>query len=307
MSRYGGWMNVILIVFLLFQFYYVYQLDLVMQREVGKLEGLEHLLQKLEPVKIESQVQDSVKLNQDSIKLNEKQKETKPHRKVKYQAGDGLFQDQESESLHHNYRIPVSPNMEYTYDDFEQYFKIKPLHTPIYDPDILRDLDKISAKSDPLYQSDPSYYDALAEKHAAYVDQGSHEDQDREKMFVKWSSPETGYGLFANRLIKKDEVVGLFTGFISSGGINTDYMWEYPSAHLTGENMYGIDALSMGNYLRFVNHDRQKQNVRIEMFPHRNRWWLLYVADKEILAGSELFTDYGDSYFTSRGYGVNVQ
>ena len=203
---------------------------------------------------------------------------------------------------YHSYKIPKNPHQTFTYDDFEEKFKVKPLHHVLFDPDIVAGLDAHDIRKDEMYKLDPEGYESKGKLYGDFIDLGSHEKRDREYFVVKWSSPEMGYGLFARKFIAKDEIVGLYTGYVSRDGIDTDYMWTYETHYADPHNYdLGVDSLTMGNYMRFVNHAGKDLNTRVEMVPYKNRWWVLYVADSDIFPGQELFTDYGPEYFTSRG------
>lgn len=68
-----------------------------------------------------------------------------------------------------------------------------------------------------------------------------------------------------------------------------------------GEGVYlSVDGLKKGNYLRFINHKGSERNTVADYLNHNNMWHVIYVAGRDIAAGEELTTNYGDSYFESR-------
>lgn len=209
--------------------------------------------------------------------------------------------------------IPTNTDKEYTYgltfiisDDFESKFDVTPLHHVLFDPDLEHALDEKDVHEDGWYKSDPLEKDRLAVLYGPFIAEGSHEQRDRERYFIKWSSQELGYGLFAKVFIAKGEVIGLYTGITAARGVyqNTDYMW-YPldlfriygtSAGTpgfdSGELDVGIDSRRLGNYLRFTNHANtiDARNVKSEYVPYNNRWYIVYVAIQDIQPGCEIFT-----------------
>lgn len=142
------------------------------------------------------------------------------------------------------------------------------------------------------------------------------ERRDRERYAIMFSSPERGiliwwkgYGLFAKKRIEKGEVIGLYTGIIAEehDDQDNDYMWTYDTLIENRNKVLkhpGLDARKFGNYMRFVNDwyggSKVDMNVVSVYVPYLNRWWILYVSIKEIAAGQELLTSYGEDYFVSR-------
>jgi SET domain-containing protein len=125
---------------------------------------------------------------------------------------------------------------------------------------------------------------------------------DIDTLYVMWSSPVLGYGLFAKTFIKRGDIIGMYCGIVNfnSENDNTDYRWKYPTSTKSIHENCGIDARVCGNYLRFVNHDNEHTNVQIEFVSFENRWYLLYIAIVCIQKDCELFTNYGERYFASR-------
>ncbi|KAI8905832.1 hypothetical protein EDD86DRAFT_256877 [Gorgonomyces haynaldii] len=200
-----------------------------------------------------------------------------------------------------SYRVPAQLETIYTYDDFMRQFGVREVHEYEYEPHVLEYLDKHNVKQDPSYLEDPETIDALTEKYAQYLSR-SHRDEDMEKLYVKWTNPTLGYGLYAKTRISKDEPIGVFYGIITDKQDETSHMWEYESIGPSGEKEFGIDALKTGNYLRFINHDLKRLNVDTIRVPYNNRWYIIYVAIRDISPDEELFLNYGEAYTQSRGW-----
>lgn len=74
---------------------------------------------------------------------------------------------------------------------------------------------------------------------------------------IRWINEEIGFGVFANRTIKKGEFIGEYTGVVKRcrffhKNVN-DYCFHYPIYNLL-INVHTIDAEKKGNETRFINH-----------------------------------------------------
>ncbi|KAI8905819.1 hypothetical protein EDD86DRAFT_210884 [Gorgonomyces haynaldii] len=205
------------------------------------------------------------------------------------------------EDVHHSYKPPLNPGKQFSYDDFEEKFNVQPLHYVMWDPDLSRVLDQHDAKKASMYTEDVEGNEENTALYCPYIRAGSQEKYERERYYIKWSSMERGYGLFAKKDLKEGEVVGLYTGIGTRSTFNTDYMWTYPSDYLPKGDEFGMDSLRIGNYMRFVNHAGDELNTRPEYTLCDNRWYVMYIAHEDIPKDTELFTSYGDAYFETRG------
>ncbi|KAI8905830.1 hypothetical protein EDD86DRAFT_248779 [Gorgonomyces haynaldii] len=182
-------------------------------------------------------------------------------------------------------KIPLNPGKHYSYDDFEEKFNVQPLHSVLWDPELEWLVDAYDPREDEFYLEDKEYHDEISDKYCSFVQSGSHEQWERDRYYVKWSSPERGYGLFTRTDIQKGDVIGL----------------TYPSTHLPKNIKLGIDSLRIGNYMRFVNHAGDELNTEMVNTLCGRRWYILYIAHEDVHANDELFTSYGPNYFKSRG------
>lgn len=203
------------------------------------------------------------------------------------------------------YKVPFDVGRVYTYDDFS-HFNVTAIHSPKYSIQIEPFLSSKSILDDDEYLDAPLYTASLVNRYAAFLSLDEHmrEARDRESYYIKWSSETVGYGLFARKKIDRDDVIGVYTGTVTpnSPTDDTDYRWIYPTCSTSSEPDCGIDGSKEGNYLRFINHCVKRQNVRVEYCPVEGRWWVLYVALKDIREGQELWTDYGRKYCYSRHF-----
>jgi len=127
-----------------------------------------------------------------------------------------------------------------------------------------------------------------------------------ESVYVRWVSEAVGYGCFANKRFEPLEPVGVYTGLISNVTENTDYAWEYnPAAMMKTSDgevlILSVDGLTVGNSMRFVNHDSgDYQNVDQHYVPIGGIWYVLYMANQVIEPHQQLFVSYGPAYWESR-------
>jgi len=138
-----------------------------------------------------------------------------------------------------------------------------------------------------------------------YIENGFKND---DRFYIKLSSPEVGYGLFAKTDIPAGSVIGVYGGrltrVVANGVTDTDYAWSYQNYQdpETGENFeICIDGRVYGTWLRFVNHKHDSEANLYGMYvPYKNNWYLMYHARHFIPKDEELFTSYGDFYWEAR-------
>ena len=113
-------------------------------------------------------------------------------------------------------RIPTDPTREYTYDDFESVFEVEPIHKVILTPEVQEMIKNHDATLDEYYTTWTAEVKELQAKFGELMAAESLEQRDREYMVVKWVSPYEGFGVFANKDIKKGEIIGRYTGEITA-------------------------------------------------------------------------------------------
>jgi hypothetical protein len=153
---------------------------------------------------------------------------------------------------------------EYDYSDFESKFNVVPIfdiemddtvRTLVTKNDITKEQKYIEVKEDIKL-----YYDKMVH----FIENNPREKDDR--LVVRYSGQKTGYGLFTKKPFGAGEIVGVFAGILHDAD-NTDYMWVYPTINSNNvQHEFGIDGRKRGNYLRFVNHNEEKQNVDVFLF-----------------------------------------
>tara|TARA_Y100000813_G_scaffold194440_1_gene174818 strand:- start:264 stop:743 length:480 start_codon:yes stop_codon:yes gene_type:complete len=104
------------------------------------------------------------------------------------------------------------------------------------------------------------------------------------------------YGLFAENKLEKYQVLGEYTGIISSNGGR--YVAGFNGLEKT--NYFGIDALKAGNELRFINDYRNIKNdanVILKNTYIDKRPKILVVVKEDIEPDEEILLDYGNDYY----------
>lgn len=110
-----------------------------------------------------------------------------------------------------------------------------------------------------------------------------------------------GRGLFASRAVAAGEILGEYTGRLTSdwkplsrGGSFRPYLLRYPF-----ECAFAIDAEEAGNELRFINHSTRANADRLYvLFEKIIR--ALFVAKRPIASGAQILMDYGPDYWRGR-------
>lgn len=162
------------------------------------------------------------------------------------------------------------------------------------------------------YQSDFYEFSRRENQYGQLIERGYAND---ERFYIKLSSPEVGYGLFANVDILPNTVIGVYHGVftvVESGVTNTDYAWDYgtfPNPESPEEKVeICIDSRTFGNWLRFVNHKEDaKANCFAMYVPYNNRWYVVYMSRRFIPKDHELFASYGDNYWNARADSHNLE
>jgi hypothetical protein len=149
-------------------------------------------------------------------------------------------------------------------------------------------------KKDSFYLNDAEANAANTKKYHEKIHQ-----KHRAPMQIKWISPEIGYGVFATKKIKKDDLIQVYTGVVDlkDNIPNKDYCWQYGVKTIDGKNV-SCDAMHKGNEMRFVNHD-DNPNVKF-IYVLSGNWHICYVATRDILPGQQITVSYGKAYWNSR-------
>jgi len=190
--------------------------------------------------------------------------------------------------------------------DLESVFSVKYASKTVSESEFLDNLlDNMNVTESERYQSDFYEYERRKNQYGPLIERGYEQDK---RFYIKLSSKEVGYGLFANVDILANTVIGVYHGTLTrvkAGLTNTDYAWDYgtfPDPEKPGENIeICIDGRTYGTWLRFVNHKEDADANCYAMYvPYNNRWYIVYMARKFIPRGNELFISYGDNYWTAR-------
>lgn len=183
-------------------------------------------------------------------------------------------------------------------EDFTKYFGVEYLQYTIIDPEILPLLEKHDITKDPQYSQ--INVQKRIDLHGHYLERGGFPEDRR--VYVAYTSPEMGFGVFANVYIPAWTIIAEYTGIITNKFPNTDYAWIYyssPKDSNGNEVMLKVDGRYKGNVGRFVNHS-ENPNCDTVHVPYKNRWRTLYISNKPILPDEELTVYYGTNYWSTR-------
>ncbi|HSW76844.1 MAG TPA: SET domain-containing protein-lysine N-methyltransferase [Candidatus Saccharimonadales bacterium] len=155
------------------------------------------------------------------------------------------------------------------------------------------------------YKEDSKEIEALSKKYEKDI-----KDRKLAPMYIKWISPEIGYGIFASRDIVAGEFIGVYAGQLRQVQMNgktpddTDYAWYYSCDTHDGKKLI-IDGKYRGNELRFINHATNPNTKKIDTIVD-DCFYVCYVAQKDIARDKELSVSYGDGYWTTRNKKPNL-
>lgn len=186
----------------------------------------------------------------------------------------------------------------YFQEDFPKYLGVEYLQQSIVDPEVLPLLEKHDITQDPQYSQ--INVQRRIDLHSHYLDRGGFPEDRR--VYVALSSPEMGFGVFANVYIPAWSIIAEYTGVITNKFPNTDYAWIYystPKDSNANEINLKVDSRAKGNIARFVNHS-ENPNCDVVHVPYKNRWRTLYISNKSILQDEELSVYYGSNYWSTR-------
>ena len=162
------------------------------------------------------------------------------------------------------------------------------------------DFDLIQAAKTSHYRESSDMFKKLAKKYSFQV---LHFDL--APMYLKWISSDIGYGVFAKQNISKDDFVGVYAGELRlMRGVHdpvpedVDYAWYYPINAPDGTRLL-VDGKLKGNELRFINHDEHPNTKCIDVLAN-GRFYMCYIATKNIAKNTQITISYGDGYWNSR-------
>ena len=125
-------------------------------------------------------------------------------------------------------------------------------------------------------------------------------------MYLKFISPIVGYGVFAASAIKSGDFIGVYGGKLRNlhwddpnFKEDVDYAWYYTMPNKQEQNMI-VDGKYEGNELRFINHANDPNTKRVDVIV-RSKFYVCYIACKDIAKNEELTVSYGTGYWSRRG------
>ena len=108
-----------------------------------------------------------------------------------------------------------------------------------------------------------------------------------------------GFGVFAERDLAAGEFIGEYAGLVmpSNSIVDTTYSYRYFCLQDGDEEtIFSIDAMTMGNETRFINHTESEAVSHTDEFYNGHNHILFTVCDP-IAKGEQLLINYGSRYW----------
>lgn len=119
------------------------------------------------------------------------------------------------------------------------------------------------------------------------------------KVSIRFIDNEVGFGVFAEQRVPSCAFAGEYRGIVKAKKSkelkNKVHCVKY-TGWAMGRKNFVIDAETMGNYTRFINHS-DKPNLSLQSVYWRGIPRLIFVALKEISEGTQLTFDYGTIFW----------
>lgn len=128
----------------------------------------------------------------------------------------------------------------------------------------------------------------------------THSVQVNKKVVIRASSKNRGLGLFAAKKLRKDQVVGYYSGHLRRQQVKHDseYVAKWRPAGTEVDDEWEVDAEWGGNEMRFANYpdDDEDPNMKANCIRRNNLQVIAFKAVVDIKEGAELLWDYGPDY-----------
>lgn len=122
----------------------------------------------------------------------------------------------------------------------------------------------------------------------------------RAPVSIRLIDAKIGFGVFAERDLAEGELIGEYTGMVSTETTGDDftYLHSYPALKWGEEELLlVVDAVTMGNETRFLNHSDAGGVSHMEDYFFNGHWHILFKVASPVARGEQLFVDYGAGYW----------
>lgn len=203
--------------------------------------------------------------------------------------------------LNSNTRVKPTQNERFYLEDFERFFMVEPIHeNQAQNPFLEEMLQAHDITTDKSFV-DFDLEDHYTQEYTPFLETSFKNDK---RFYIAHTGDDIrGYGCFAAVGIQKGKLLGEFTGIITNSSVDSSYQWTYNSLlkNEQGQDMtLFIDGKTKGSMLRFVNRE-EKSNAEVIQVAYKGRWRILFVATHFIPKDTEVFVNYGDSYWLVAG------
>jgi uncharacterized protein len=122
------------------------------------------------------------------------------------------------------------------------------------------------------------------------------------ELFIQWTLPHVGWGVFAQQSFPKGAFLGEYTGVLRRKkwwcDRNNKYSFDY-TVGVQEETPFLIDAESSGNITRWINHSTTPNLESLGIY-WKEIMHVVFLALRPIREGEQLSYDYGSSYWQRR-------
>lgn len=137
----------------------------------------------------------------------------------------------------------------------------------------------------------------LGSYYSQEIRKGSHPD-----VTIRWIDTVLGYGVFANRMIRKHTYIGEYAGVVRKRSffnrLSNLYCFDYTIGYGLS-TPFVIDARRYGNFTRFINHSSKPNVETASVFCDGMMHVILY-AITDIAQDAQLLCNYGQKYWEKR-------
>ncbi len=149
------------------------------------------------------------------------------------------------------------------------------------------------------YLKDPKIPEETFQQYSKLIREGY-----KAPIYVKWTSDDVGYGVFASEDIPAGTLIAEYAGLVSPKKQikNKTWSWKYP---IKGQFIDGfptavsLDGGIYGNEMRFINHSDNRNTSPVFIYDGTT-WVNCYYARKSIAKDQELLVNYGKRYWKTR-------
>jgi len=124
---------------------------------------------------------------------------------------------------------------------------------------------------------------------------------------IRLVNPAVGYGLFAAEAIRKETLMGEYSGVVREYLPNhqdkpTDgcHFFYHPNERVEYAESAYIDPVDQGGFLQFVNHGNAG-NIEFRHIFHNRSWRVIAISLRTISKGQQILFEYPENFWEGTG------